>query len=262
MKTKRLKLIATSLLLFPLLVGGCKSARDRVENGTNEANNTTASKPDEEGMIHSGTGAEKERPAPGKANVQGKVFYNDKPAAGIEVKLCGASQPGCSGETFTAKTDNNGEYLINGVSPGIYESLRPEVFWPDLGYLDYGRGKYGFGILLQLESDQTFFAPDTHLFKADLKLLNPKQVRSSHATTLKLNGRAILTLPTTSLVSTRTHPPFPRGSYILTLPTPRLLSTQTARRMPRPSMTTSTSGLMAHPTFWRNRFQKGRTLLR
>jgi hypothetical protein len=52
------------------------------------------------------------------------VFFNEKPAADIEEKLCEKFSrflSGCSGETLIAKTDANGEYLIKDVPPGIYE---------------------------------------------------------------------------------------------------------------------------------------------
>ena len=57
-------------------------------------------------------GVEKVKPAPGTGNVQGKVLYNSKPAENIEVKLCEKFNQyfgGCSGKTFTARTDKDGE---------------------------------------------------------------------------------------------------------------------------------------------------------
>src|ERR671916_659725 len=75
---------------------------------------TTAS----DGVISSGAGVEKEKPAAGKANVQGKALYNEQPAAGVEVKLCEKFNRffgGCSGETYTTKTDPAGGYVIKDV---------------------------------------------------------------------------------------------------------------------------------------------------
>src|SRR6476619_4707438 len=58
-------------------------------NATNSSSNSTdASGQNDDGTIPSGTGVEKEKPAAGKGNVQGKAFYNEKPAAGVDVKLC------------------------------------------------------------------------------------------------------------------------------------------------------------------------------
>ena len=65
-------------------------------------------------------GVEKVKPAPGTGNVQGKVLYNSKPAENIEVKLCEKFNQyfgGCSGKTFTARTDKDGEYVITNVEP-------------------------------------------------------------------------------------------------------------------------------------------------
>src|SRR5947209_19762102 len=87
---------------------------------------TPSSKTDADGTITSGTGVEKEKPAAGKGNVQGKVLYNSQPAAGVEVKLCEKFNQyfgGCGGQTVTARTDSAGEYLIKDVTPGVYQGL-------------------------------------------------------------------------------------------------------------------------------------------
>lgn len=39
----------------------------------------------DEGFVTSESGTEKAKPEAGKANVQGKVLYNDKPVEGIEI---------------------------------------------------------------------------------------------------------------------------------------------------------------------------------
>src|SRR6266511_4168083 len=80
---------------------------------------------------NTGTGIEKVKPAPGKGNVQGKVFYNSKPVENIEVKLCETFNQylgGCSGKTYTAMTDKDGEYVITDVEPKVYEGLLARVF--------------------------------------------------------------------------------------------------------------------------------------
>jgi hypothetical protein len=146
-------------------------------NSTSTSSNSESSEvePNEDGTIPSGTGVEKEKPAAGKGNVQGKAFYNEKPAVGVDVKLCKTFNQffgGCSGDSFTAKTDENGEYLIKNVPPGIYEGLTVRVFnTPFYVFATSGiisAAKYG------IEADKTYFAPDTNLFKNDLKVVNPK----------------------------------------------------------------------------------------
>lgn len=123
------------------------------------------------------TGVEKVKPAPGTGNVQGKVMYNGKPAAGIEVKLCEKFNQffgGCSGQSFTAKTDDAGEYVITGVEPKTYESLMAKVFDTDTyvfattGIAGLSSAKY------EVAADKTLFVRPTHLFKTDLKLTSPK----------------------------------------------------------------------------------------
>lgn len=163
-------------LLLSATISGCKSTStsNRIAS-TNSNASISSSKPDADGIIHSGTGVEKEKPAAGKANVQGKVLFNGKPAADIEVKLCEKFNRylgGCQGETFTTKSDANGEYLIKDVPPGIYEALTAKVF--DTPYYVFATSGFISSAKYELETDQTFFAPDSNLFKSDLKVLNPK----------------------------------------------------------------------------------------
>ena len=162
--------------LFIALGSGCKSSIDKGRGSANNANGKSSSaKPDDQGIIHSGAGEEKERPDAGKANVQGKVFYNEKPAANIEVKLCEKFSQyfsGCSGQIFTAKTDAGGEYVIKNVPPGIYEGLTAKVF--DTPYYVFATSGFVASAKYKIEADKTFFAPDSNLFKSDLKLVSPK----------------------------------------------------------------------------------------
>ena len=79
---------------------------------------------------------------------------------------------GCQGETFAIKTDGQGEYLIKNVPPRIYEGLIVSVF--DTPYYVFATSGIVQTAKYKIEADQTFFAPDTNLFKNDLKLLNPK----------------------------------------------------------------------------------------
>ncbi|HLM58086.1 MAG TPA: hypothetical protein VK422_18430 [Pyrinomonadaceae bacterium] len=170
-------------LLLAMLLAGCNSPA--VVNSGSPANanaaaanaNTagTTKSGGDDGLIASGTGVEKEKPAPGKGHVQGRALFNGKPAAGVEVKLCSKFSRfigGCSGETFTTKTDAQGEYLLKDVPPGVYEGLLVKVFDTD-SYVFATSGiiqsaKY------KIEDGQTFFAPDANLFKSDLKLTSPK----------------------------------------------------------------------------------------
>lgn len=176
-----LKSLCLSVLLFSGIVLGCKTTKtgNRNTSGSNTTNSNASTvssvKPDKDGIIHSGTGVEKEKPAAGTANVQGKVLFNAKPAPDVEVKLCEKFNRyfgGCKGQTFTTKTDGSGEYLIKNVPPGIYEGLTAKVF--DTPYYVFATSGFVGSAKYQIDADQTFFAPDSNLFKSDLKLVNPK----------------------------------------------------------------------------------------
>src|SRR5207237_6212640 len=65
-----------------------------------------------------------------------------------------------------------GEYLIKNVPPGIYEGLTARVF--DTRYYVFATSGFISSAKYELEPDRTFFAPDSNLFKSDLKLLSPK----------------------------------------------------------------------------------------
>jgi hypothetical protein len=170
-----------SLVFMVAVLVGCKFSKNSNSNSgaanTNKASakTTPASKPNADGTIASGVGEEKEKPESGKGNVQGKVFYNEKPATAIEVKLCEKFNQyfgGCQGESFVTKTDNNGEYLIKNVPPRIYEGLIVKVF--DTPYYVFATSGIVQTAKYKIEEDQTFFAPDTNLFKSNLKILSPK----------------------------------------------------------------------------------------
>ena len=135
------------------------------------------------------TGVEKIKPAPGTGNVQGKVLFNGKPVENIEVKLCETFNRflgGCGGQTYTARTDKDGEYVITNVPPKVYEGLMARVFDTDLyvfattGIAGISASKY------EVTADKTLFASPTNLYKGDLKLLNPKAGAKVSAQNLEL----------------------------------------------------------------------------
>ena len=175
------KLVVIAMLTSVIAIG-CKLSGNKngvvstnSDRTTSSNSSETSGKPDDSGVIHSGTGAEKEKPAPGKSNVQGKVLFNSQPAPNIEVKLCERFNQyfgGCQGETYSTRTDANGEYLIRNVPPGLYEGLIAKVF--DTPYYVFATSGFVSSAKYQLESDQTFFAPDSNLFKSDLKVVSPK----------------------------------------------------------------------------------------
>ena len=169
---------ALAIVLLVICVLGCnKSARQGNSNSSNQPVKVTVPtvKTNSDGTIPSGVGVEREKPAPGKGNVQGKAFFNQKPAENVEVKLCEKFNQylsGCGGEVFTTRTDSQGEYLIKDVPPRIYEGLTVKVF--NTNYYVFATSGIVQTAKYKVEKDQTFFAPDTNLFKNDLKLVSPK----------------------------------------------------------------------------------------
>ena len=120
---------------------------------------------------------EKIKPAAGTGNVQGKVLYNGKPVENIDVRLCETFSrflSGCGGQIYTAKTDKDGDYVITNVPPKEYEGLTVRIFDTD-GYVFATTGIAGISAAkYKVEAGKTLFVNPTHLFKADLKLVNPK----------------------------------------------------------------------------------------
>lgn len=186
------KLTCVALVLVSLMAVGCGSGANQADNNGGPAKaNKEAVQPNKDGTIPSGTGTEKEKPAAGKAHVQGKAFFNEKPAVGVQVKLCktfSQYMSGCGGETFTAKTDDAGEYLIKDVTPGMYEGLTVQVF--DTPYYVFATSGIISAAKYNIEDGKTYFAPDTHLFKNDLKLVSPKAGSKIAATGIEVKWDA------------------------------------------------------------------------
>lgn len=122
-------------------------------------------------------GVEKVKPAPGTGNVQGKVLYNGAPVENIEVKLCETFSrflSGCGGKIYEAKTDKDGDFVITNVPPKEYEGLTVRVFDSD-SYVFATTGIAGISSAkYNVEADKTLFVTPTHLFKGDMKVVNPK----------------------------------------------------------------------------------------
>ena len=172
--------------LVALTLTGCgnlnKSATNSESDSRAGAANTGAAQPGEAGV-------EKAKPAAGTGNVQGKVFYNSKPVENIEIKLCetfNRFMGGCTGQAYTARSDSNGEYLITNVVPKTYEALTARVFDTD-SYVFATSGIAGISAAkYDVAADKTFFVSPIHLFKTDLKTLNPKAGAKVNATGLEL----------------------------------------------------------------------------
>ncbi|HJP93714.1 MAG TPA: carboxypeptidase-like regulatory domain-containing protein [Pyrinomonadaceae bacterium] len=134
-------------------------------------------------------GVEKVKPAPGTGNVQGKVLYNGKPVENIDVRLCETFSrflSGCGGKIYTAKTDKDGDFVITNVPPKEYEGLTVRVFDTD-SYVFATTGLAGISATkYNVVADKTLFVAPTHLFKGDLKPIDPKAGSTVSAQNLEL----------------------------------------------------------------------------
>lgn len=138
-------------------------------------------------------GVEKVKPAPGTGNVQGKVLYNGAPVENIEVKLCETFSrflSGCGGKIYEAKTDKDGDFVITNVEPKEYQGLTVRVFDTD-SYVFATTGIAGISAAkYNVIADKTLFVSPTHLFKGDLKVVNPKAGSTVSAQDLELKWDA------------------------------------------------------------------------
>ena len=134
-------------------------------------------------------GVAKAKPNPGTGNVQGKVLYNNAPVENIQVKLCETFSrflSGCGGKTYTVKTDKDGDFVIANVEPKEYEALTVSIFDTD-SYLFATTGIAGLSAAkYNVVADKTLFVRPTHLFKIDLKTVNPKAGSTVSADGLEL----------------------------------------------------------------------------
>lgn len=172
--------IGSVLVMVVVFMSGCSA----INKNSGTANKSSASETD-----RPVAGVEKVKPAPGTGNVQGKVLFNGKPVENIEVKLCETFSRflgGCGGKTFTARTDKDGDYVITNVEPKVYEGLLARVFETD-SYIFATTGIGGLSAnKYEVVADKTLFVSPTNLYKADLKLVNPKAGSKVSAQNLEL----------------------------------------------------------------------------
>jgi hypothetical protein len=191
-----------------IALASCKGGDTNSQTATGSTNSpaTTRTESAAEG------GVEKQKPAPGTGNVQGKVLFNSKPAENIEVKLCEKFNRflgGCDGKTYTARTDAQGEYVIADVEPKVYEGLLARVFDTD-SYIFAAAGIAGISSAkYDVASDKTLFIAPTNLFKSDLKVLNPKAGSKTSAQNLELKWDAY---PDATYYKFSIHPEAPGAS--------------------------------------------------
>ena len=184
MMTMKKWLVSCLCVMAVIALASCKGGHTNSQpaSGATDAPATTRTESGAEGV-------EKQKPAPGTGNVQGKVLFNSKPAENIEVKLCEKFNRflgGCDGKTYTARTDAGGEYVIAGIEPKVYEGLLARVFDTD-SYIFAASGIGGISSAkYDVAADKTLFIASTNLFKSDLKVVNPKAGAKTSAQNLEL----------------------------------------------------------------------------
>ena len=176
-------LLAVALLVFVSLACGNLSKytnQTRSNSNTTIATSNSKTKPtpntDADGDDASTSGAERQKPAAGKGNVQGKVLFNEQPVEGIEVRICETFSTimgiKCDGKTQTTKTDADGIYVLADLEPKVYGGLTAKVFKSN--YYVYPQEGIMTPQKFTVEADKTVYARDINLFKDDVKITNPK----------------------------------------------------------------------------------------
>lgn len=181
-------LVSCLCLMAAIALASCKGGHTNSEPASGATSSPATTRTE-----RAAEGVEKQKPAPGTGNVQGKVLFNSKPAENIEVKLCEKFNRflgGCDGKTYTARTDANGEYVIADVEPKVYEGLLARVFDTD-SYIFAASGIAGISSAkYDVTADKTLFIASTNLFKSDLKVINPKAGAKTSAQNLELKWDA------------------------------------------------------------------------
>lgn len=180
MKTKTSAVISLCILLAVGL--GCNDVIKKFEQGDSKPS-ANSNKSEDRKTDAPPEGKSVPKPAEGKANVWGQVFFDSKPVAKIDVRLCeklNSFTMDCSGKEYSALTDDSGEYLIADVDPLEYEGLIVKVFTTNF-YLYETAGYGNLPKHYTLSAGQTLFMNSTDLFKNDLKVTGPKEKSSMTA---------------------------------------------------------------------------------
>jgi hypothetical protein len=112
---------AVILMIFVVLAAAC-SAERAPETAPDKPPRTPqpTPKPISDGEYFvSQDGVAKQQPKAGRANIQGTVYFNDQPAADIDMRLCVTPNlfADCIGEKHKARTGPDGVYLFADLEP-------------------------------------------------------------------------------------------------------------------------------------------------
>ncbi|GEM_PF-448270 len=121
-------------------------------------------------------------PEPGKANIVGRVVWNQQPMAEAEVMICpsnGYSTFDCADAKITTNTDAEGNFSFENVTAGEYSlqvRLNEDDEWHHFGFSQISPKAYAAGkssSAIEFPADQTTILGNLIFVKPDLVLTSP-----------------------------------------------------------------------------------------
>jgi hypothetical protein len=182
----RIHLLAFALWLLPLTACGSKpsAGQPTMEITATREQAVAAETPSAEGILPTpipqgeGVDIEVPDPDPGKANVVGRIFWNESPASNLGMLLCEDMNilTGCEGVQFDSRTNDDGVYIFASIDPGEYslvvESLDGEHWLYVTAGLGLSAKKYS------VAADNTLRIPDQSIYNFDLVTISPEEDES------------------------------------------------------------------------------------
>ena len=175
MKISRQQFLLALILLLSILITSCGSKPGEVSSGSNDAGGatdlpeaTSAPKPTEPPAI------QVDAPAAGMSSAYGRIYWNDEPVAGTEVKLCNevVMVSGCDATEFSTTTDNDGIYILKDVTSGEYVIM---VKVPSSDYWVYVTSNFGISAEKQeFKADVTQDFGVQSIIRFDVQVTSPQ----------------------------------------------------------------------------------------
>ncbi len=111
---------------------------------------------------------------PATGTVSGSIGWNNKPFAGVVVKLCTQWLYTCTGIEFSGLTNADGEFTIPGISPGKYQVITKYPGQNDETRLqNSSNGQAGLPLVITVSAGQLTHLDPVAICKVDLVLFAP-----------------------------------------------------------------------------------------